>query len=467
MNSWLLLILLSLLQCLTGLGLISLFNIWLKPAMLVALWMLTGVAVFSIIPFLLQLFYIPLTATNIFLALVIACLLLNTKYKRSFDYLKKVYQRRSFRMRLYEIPFLIIIVVLVLISLWRCYYWPPTPRDLTSGAEVIAEYATKEKTMINSVFSVNLESTNNQFKPPFITSLQIIYKYAGFPFGQLWLSTLFISFLVFLYQAMGTTLHKLLAGLLLVAFIAIPEMYAYTFMVLFDYSNAVFFFLSAWFVFEYFKTSEKNYLRVAGLLMGIATYIRSETLILACFMAIVLVWHHARGRHGIRKLLLSLITFMLPAAILYILSITIYVNYYLPSAYNIGGLVNPDLLNLKPLATRFIAVNERLLFSEQGIIYYGYFFFIFLLILLIDLAWFRKQNPASRNWLFAVLVIYLGLPLLGYLLPLMDIDNSTKRAFMKMFPLMLLYMSNSTSLLCLSEKIKSWEESREDGKSAA
>lgn len=264
MNNWLLLILLTLLQCLAGLGLVSLFRIWLKPAMMVALWMMTGVAVFSFIPFLLQLAYIPVTATNVFLSLVIASLLLNSKYKQSLYYLRKVIGQRGFHLRLYEIPFLLIITALVLISVWRCYYWPPTPRDLTSGAEVIAEYTTREHTMINSVFTVNMQRNNNQFKPPFITCLQIIYKYAGFSFGQLWLSTVFISFLVFLYHAMAKTVHRLLAGLLLIAFIAIPEMYAYTFIVLFDYSNAVFFSCLPTFLLNILRTGRKTICGLPG-----------------------------------------------------------------------------------------------------------------------------------------------------------------------------------------------------------
>ena len=50
-----------------------------------------------------------------------------------------------------------------------------------------------------------------------------------------------LSFLVFLYHFLIRHLHRLIAGLFLVFFICIPEMYAYTFMVLYDYSNAVFF----------------------------------------------------------------------------------------------------------------------------------------------------------------------------------------------------------------------------------
>lgn len=457
MSNWVMFIALTLLQCLTGLGLASLFKIWLKPAMLVALWMLIGIAVFSFIPFLLQLFFIPLTSVNVFVALIIACLLLNIKYNRSIHNVKMVWQDRSFDIRLYEIPFLIAIIVIALISIWRCYYLPPTPRDLTSGAEVIAKYAVREKTMINSVFSVNLESTNNQYKPPFITSLQVIYKYAGFPFGQVWLSTIFISFLVFLYHALSNTLHRIIAGLLIVAFLAIPEMYAYTFMVLFDYPNAVYFFLSAYFLFAYFYLGDKKFLPFSGLLMGIATYTRSETVCFAGLMALIILWHHIRHWKGMGKLLLSIVTYLLPPLILYLLSITIYINYYLPSAYNIKGLINPDLLNLRLLYTRFITINARLIFSEQGIIYYGYFIFIFLFFLLVDLVIYRKLNSAARNCLFAVLVIYLGLPLLGHILPLLDIDNTTKRGFLKMFPLMLLYLSHSTFLLSLSERIRKWE----------
>lgn len=461
MSNWLMLILLILLQCLAGLGLVSLLRIWLKPAMLVSLWMLTGVAISSFIPFLLQLLYIPITAVSVFITLILACLLLNIRYKRSLEYVKKVYHQRSFEIRIYELPFLTVIIVLVLISIWRCYYWPPTPRDLTSGPEVIAEYATREKTMINSVFTVNLESTNNQFKPPFITCLQIIYKYAGFAFGQLWLSTIVISFLVFLYHAMSQSLHRLLAGLFVVAFLAIPEMYAYTFMALFDYSNAVYFFLASYFLFEYFKNQEKNYLALSGLLMGMATYVRSETLVLAGLLSLAIAWHALRKRLPWRRILLSLAVFIVPAAIVYFVSITIYINYYLPSTYDIGGMVKKDLFNINAVLDRLMKINKRLLFSGQGIIYYGYFVFLFLLVLLTDIVTLRRQR-AAWNWLFAVLVVYFGLLLLGHAIPAIDIDHSTKRGFMKMFPLMLLYMANSGVLVWLSKKITAWEFYRKD-----
>ena len=57
----------------------------------------------------------------------------------------------------------------------------PTSRDALSGPEAIAEFAVREHSMINSFFNIDLSTTNNQFKSPFLISLQMICKMAGFP----------------------------------------------------------------------------------------------------------------------------------------------------------------------------------------------------------------------------------------------------------------------------------------------
>ena len=303
-------ILLALLHFIAGFGILMLLKIYLKPALLISLSVLIGIGVVSFIPFLLQLLYVPLTGITVSVAIGVACILLNLKSWRGFIQLLNGIKNYRFQIKLYEIPFLLLISLIVFVSVWRCYYLPPTPRDLTSGPEVIAEYTVKEKTMINSVFSVDLTTTNNQFKPPFITCLQIIYKYAGFPFGQVWLSLIFISFLIFLYGVLRRTVHKIVAGLLMILFIAIPEMYAYTFMVLFDYSNSVFFCFSLYFLFDFFKSQKNNYMIVSGILMGIATYIRSETLVLACLMFIAVLFHY-NNSHNFWKNSLRMLEFIL------------------------------------------------------------------------------------------------------------------------------------------------------------
>lgn len=450
-------LLLALMQFVAGFGVLTLFRIWLTPMMHAALSVLMGVIVFSIVPFLLELFFIPLSAFNVFAGLIVACLLLNIKFRSSTERFRRFAKEINLNIELYEMPFVMVISFIVFASAWRCFYYPPTSRDLTSGAEVIAEYAVREKTMLNSLFTVNLETTNNQFKSPFITSLQIIYKYAGFPFGQVWLSNVFICFIIFLYHALARNIHKVLAGLLIIMFVAIPEMYAYTFMVLYDYSNAVFFFLGTWFLSEFYKSSDKKQLVFAGLLMGTATYIRSETLVLTGLLSLNLLWHQYKKRDGMRKMVISMCWLLLPGLLFYFLSVYLFINYYLPVPYNIPGLVNTDLLNLRPLLDRFNNMNARLIFSDDGVVHYAYFFFIFLAVLIADIIYSKGINKVARDWLYAVFVIYAGLTLLGFILPLLDIDNSTKRGLFKIFPLMLLYMGNSGLLTSISEKMKKWE----------
>jgi hypothetical protein len=340
---------------------------------------------------------------------------------------------------------------------WRCFYFPPTPRDLTSGAEAIAEYTVREHTMINSVFAVNDETNNNPFKPPYIACLQIIYKLAGFPFGQIWLTTIFISFIVFLYHAVSITLHRLLAGILIIAFLAIPEMYAYTIMALFDYSNAVFFFLSAWFLFLFIESRQRSWFIFSSILMGIATYIRSETLVFACLITPFLLWQMIRSRQRLLKALWLIFIFLLPALLMYVLTISVYINAYLPVKYHVQDSINTHLSDLGPLVQRFLDMNSILIFSKTGITRYGYFFFLFLFILAADIVYCWRLNKHALAWLYFTGIIYLGLPLLGYLLPLMDLDNTTKRGLFKIFPLMLLYIANSRVVVKVSDEIIRWE----------
>jgi hypothetical protein len=56
-----------------------------------------------------------------------------------------------------------------------------------------------------------------------------------------------------------------------------------------------------------------------------------------------------------------------------------------------------------------------------------------------------------------VAVIYFGVPFLGYLLPLFDLGNTTKRALFKAIPLMVWYISNGGLFSFLSGKINNFE----------
>lgn len=459
MMSILIFLLLSLLQFLIGWGILIWCKIKLLPWLAISFSMMLGIGICSLVPFLLQLLYLPINHITVFGSLVLCVLIANIKCIYGFKELKSTLQLcNQIKNKLYEWPFLLMIAFLIFLSAWRCYYYPPLARDITSGSEVIAEYAVKEKTMINSVFTVNLETTNNQFKPPYVTSLQIIYKLAGFPFGQLWLSVLVLSFIIFLYSVLKQKLHAIIVGILILLFIAIPELYAYTFMILFDYSNMIFLFLGIYFLSLFFKNQQNNYLGLSAFLFGLATYIRSETLVLICFLVPIIIINQIKYKQKswLKSGFLAAVP-VIVSGIFYFLSITIYINKYLPVKYDIKGLINNNLLNLEPLITRFKEMNTMLIFGDKGIVLYGYFFFIFGILLLLNLIIKPKLNPEARTWLYFVLVIYVGMPILGYLLPLLDLQNSTKRGLFKIFPLILLYLGNNDFLIKLSNRITSWE----------
>jgi hypothetical protein len=454
--------LLLLCYLISGYGVLRLFRMRLRTARMITLSLLLGVAIASFTPFLMQLFFIPLTPATVFVALLLIALLLNIPTirqirKEGFAIVRKSFAIKPFRILAYELPYLAIFAFMAFVSVWRCYYLPPTSRDALSGPEAIADFAVREHTMINSFFKVDLWSTNNQFKSPFLISLQMIYKMAGFPFGQVWLSIVFISFTVFLYHAIKEKVHPVIAGLLLLLFLMIPEMYAYTFLILYDYSNMVFFFLSLYFLFDYFRNKIPAHFYFSCLLMGIATYIRSETLVLAFLFLPPILLTQIRGREPVKKIVLANLFFILPSMLCYFLTTQLYIKYYLPVHYDIGSLVNNHLSDLHPLFQRYSDIVTRLIASEFGIHLWGYILYLTAFLFLGEGLFRGRYNKDSRNWLYAILAFYLGLGALGFMLPLMDLNDGTKREMFKLMPLAILYLANNNLLLRLSERISRWE----------
>ena len=463
-------------QLLTGYGVLRCFRLRLKKAYMITLSLLLGLAVASFLPFLLQLLFIPITGLSVFGTLALAALSLNISAfirvrKEGFPALSRNLLPGRLNIRPYEIVYWMAIGFLVFVSVWRCYYYPPTSRDALSGPEAIAEFTVREHTMVNSFFQIDLQSTNNQFKSPFLVSLQVIYKLAGFPFGQIWLSIVFVSLTVFLYHALRERLHPLLGATLLLLFTMAPEPYAYTFMILYDYSNMVYFFLGLFFLFRHFTAARESSgtvsdtgpsrasFYIGGLLLGIATYIRSETLILVLLFIPPILLMQWRGRFPLRKIAVYDLFFLLPALLGYYLPVQLYNNHYLPVHYVVGGLIDPHLV-LAGLFRRYSDIFTLLLTGKFSIRLWGYFYYLAAGLLVAETLFVRRFNREALNWLYAIVVVYGGLGLLGWLLPVMDLTDSTKRGLFKMLPLALFYLANNQLLMRFSVYISRWEQTR-------
>lgn len=458
-------ILLILLQFATGFGILSSFKLELRPWMSVALSILAGIGTIAFALLCLVFLRVSLDTTSFTVVLIITLLLSNIySFRVKLSNYRKLFSGALWRsIRLYEVPAILVLALVFFVSAWRCFYLPSYARDLTSGPEVIAEYAVKEHKIDNSVFTVNLESTNNQFKSPFIIVLQMLYKFAGFDFGQVWLSGVVLSFMIFLYQALARKIHVVFAGALLLWFMAIPEMYAYTFMLLYDYSNAVFFTVGLYLLLEYINGEENaGYIALAALFWAFATYIRSETLVLVGLFALAYGLMQLFRKEKFVPLLRKGLILVVPSLLIYYITGSFYLNHYIPQQYDVSELVNKDLGNLNPLFTRFFDIIDKLLLSPVGTMHYGNFLKLFLVFVCIDFGIYlynRKKLAITSTYrqaivyIAAALVCIFAIAFIGYLLPLADLNNTTKRALFKFFPILLLYFGYSLSLRKITEKL--------------
>jgi hypothetical protein len=439
---------------LCGKGMLRLLKVIVEPIASFCISIMIGVVLLSFVPCFLQLVGLAITDIHAVAAVVIMTAICSIPLMRNF---KRPQLKKILLPALYEWPFLVAFAVLLFVSAWRCFYFPPTPRDMLTGPEVVAEFAVREQTMVNSVFSLDLHLSNNYFKSPFITGLQILYKLLVCPFGQIWLSVLYIAFIVWLYTILKKRIHPVFAGMLLLFFITVPDLYAYSFLMLYDYSNMIFFFAGFYFLASYATTKNWQDVLFSAFLLGLATFIRTETLILIGMILPLLAIYFYKEKLPVVKSFLRLGIFMAIPAAFYFLCINVFVKNIVPIPFDVAGQMNQHLADITPFFKRIKDINTELIFSSFGLGSYGYFIYFFCGVLLVDLIWPRRFNREARVALYGIVVVYIGLPFIGYLFPLADLMNTTKRGLFKLFPLMLFYIANSSMVLYLSERIKKWE----------
>ncbi|MFI5195923.1 MAG: hypothetical protein ACHQD8_02445 [Chitinophagales bacterium] len=351
---------------LSGSGCLRLFRLELKPVPLFCLSMMAGVPLLSFAPCILQLLNIPIDSASVYISIAVFTALFCIPLLINFKLPKF---KKMTLPEIYEWPFIFIIMLLIVISVWRCFYLPPYARDMLSGPELLAEFAVREKTMVSSVFTVELQSTNNYLKSPFITSLQIIYKLLVSPFGQVWLSVLFISFLGWLYAMLRERIHALLAGFLLMFFLMMPDVYAYSYVLLYDYSNMIFFFCGFYFIIKYVNSDRLNDLICSAFLFGLATYIRTETLALVVMIMPVPAFYFYKKRLPVKKMAIRLGIFLAFPIAFYIVCMNVFVRNFVPFNFNVASQVK--FSNISFLFERLNDMNTKLIFSAIGIEIYG------------------------------------------------------------------------------------------------
>jgi len=407
--------------------------------------MLVGLGVSSVVPLLLELSSISLTRTTLVAALVgLALPGLVVLYRRS-PYLKLLFAPKANRFRLYELPFWLFCSYLMLISAWKCAWYPVIPFDTLVGPDLVATYAVREGHLISSIFTTHLPTaslySNQPFYAPFTMLMQVMYLLTGLPFGKIWLTLLVVSFSLFLYAELRQTVHPLLVTVLLLFYWCSPELYAYTFLLQTDYANMTFFAASVWLLHRYRSTGQRGQLGLSILLMTLACWARSETIFfvpisMGMVIAKVYPWPNRRA------LGLSLLAGFLPALAVLFWNL-VFVRGYLPIQPQLGrGLF--DFSSFRYGQT-YAAMNEDVIFN---LTYWNYLLFFFSILTALNLILFSdRRGLYFLIWLAGLYGIF------GLIIQHIEGANvayTFRRGFFKFIPLMMMYLASTTLFARLS-----------------
>lgn len=431
---------------------------------------MVGLGLYCLLPPILEMLSVEITNTSLCAIMLIVSAVPAFFWIWSFKETSIAQAARSYlrAIRLYDIAFLFVLFYLMYVGLYKCVYFAPLPRDLTSGAEAIAEYTLREHHMANSYFTVDLSTTDNHQKPPFLCGLQIIYKSFVQPFGQVWLTVLTTSFYLLFYVLMRKMVHPIFAGIAALLVLANPELYGYIIFPLFDFPNMAYLFIAFYYLYRYLRDADRKNLLLCSLGLGMATLARPETLLLVGLVCIFYYsWQAIRARKLIvlPALTTCLILIVVPLAI-DLFTMKLFVQHFLPASLDITQKINPDLTNFSPFIDRWSMLINKLMFSPADVpgvtpthVWYSETFNFMLVFIVLEIATIiitRKFDFNASTWFLFMVLVFILLGLIHYLLLWTEFTNA-KRALFKLIPLIFAFGVNTRAVQFVSEKIKQWE----------
>jgi hypothetical protein len=444
--------LLALLQFLIGVGIAASLQTNRNLLGFISLSMLIGLGVSSIAPLVLEFANIPLKINNILYVLAVMTVLSLLLSIRQTKYYRSLFKLSQFSFKIYEIPFFIFWGYLMIISIWKCWWFANVPFDTLVGPDLVATYAVREGQFVSSVFTQHLPSvstySNQPIYAPFTALQQILYLSAGMPFGKLWLTIMIISFSLYLYAELRTVIHPLLVSFLLMFYWCIPEFFAYTFLVQTDYSNAIYFSISIWFLSKYLSDKTFKSLTFSILMMAIACWCRSETIFFVPIGCLLILCQNLRLK-WLNNLPKAMIYGLIPAIVTVFWNV-FFVKYYLPVPL---ALVATKInISSFDYLTTFANMNEQVIFKDA---YWNYILPFFTIFTLANLIIFRNRQGISI--LIWIVGVYLIFGLIIQHIEGANIAYTFRRGIFKFFPLIVFYLAESSLFGYLSvwlEKIE-------------
>lgn len=449
------------LETLAGLAVLGRFGVRTSRPMLLASSAILGMFLHTFLLFLTQLFSVPISTTSVIGTILAGVVLAHVPPRSLIPLYKHVFARPRWTLSMYDIVALCIGAYLLYISVWATYYWPVTPFDSMAGIDLVAKTAVKEGTLNCSIYRDPILAghlSNQPFYAPFAMLEQVITRSVGFPFGQVWLAVLSISFYVFMFAFLRERIHPFIANILWIFFIMIPEFYGYSLLMQTDFANAVFYSMGGIFMILAVEQQDRALLWTSTAFLAGAAWSRSESfLLVGIMMLIMLPWIIRTFPHkkAFTWVAVSGVIVLAVFAVWHML----WFRVFLPVRPDSGSeLIAFDM-------SRFLEVTSMLfrkVVFDVG--YWGMTFYAFFALIIVDLAFIlvvsllgkRVKGPSIFPIVWTSATFYMLL-VVGTVFSSAVVDQTLRRGLFKVLPFLYMFMASTAILQYASKKLRTWE----------
>jgi hypothetical protein len=344
-----------------------------------------------------------------------------------------------------ELGLVALLVYLIYPSAWNAWYQPVTPNDALQGIDLVAKYMVKEGSINSSVFTHPMfegHYQNQKYYAPFSGIMQAVYRFLGYPFGQVWLTVALVSFCLVFYRRLAEEAHPVVAGLGTLMLVTAPEFYAYTFLFQTDFINAVYFAMGAFWLLPWVRNGQTHAWLLASFFLGASVWCRAET-VLFCGALTVGAWlfRGLRYRNWAWKPALGILAGPVFFLLLWNGLYFYFVLASRPDNQILLELTRPDRL------FSIMGKMNKFVFNSQM---WGYLVLFFVAMTLLSLLIFRRLTPLET--ILAILLFYLTFALTIYHFNAANVPYTFRRGFFKFLPLLLLAAAQTD----LSRRFSQW-----------
>lgn len=438
-----------------GLAVLGRLRVQLSRPMTIALSVISGMFLHSLLLFLTQLVNIPISVGSIVLSALGGVVALHVPPQQLGSYYAGLFRSPRWTLSMYDVVTLAIGIYLLYISVWATFYWPVTPFDAMAGIDLVAKTAVQEGTLNCSIYRDPILAghlSNQPFYAPFAMLQQVITRSIGFPFGQVWLSVLSISMYTFMFTFLRERVHPFIADVLWIFFIMIPELYGYTLLMQTDFANAVYYSIGGILMIMAIEQKKTSLLWASTLFLAGAAWSRSESFLLVGVMLLAMIPWLVKTWNTRQVLTWMVATGGIVIAV-FALWHVLWFRAYLP--------VRPDtaaeLIGFDP--ARFLSVTGLMfanVLSDVG--YWGMTFYGFIAIVAIDIA-VTVWKKASWNIVLPamwILVTFIVLLVVGTIFASAVVDQTLRRGLFKILPFVYMFIAGTTVFQLASQRLQRW-----------